>query len=137
VLNLLLKYYGRNLYDHNIRIKFFDLIANNPELENSDSLRFNYFNFVAECYNGNFKHAYKFLINIREKYSHINPDFHQIWIDTNTQWVTGGTLFKKLNGATTGKVLSVIQTRHPVILVISQHIQVAINNNSTWHDWRA
>jgi hypothetical protein len=83
VLDLLFKYYGRNLFNYNTRIKFFDLMRANPELEDYENLRFNYFNFIAECYSHNFRHAYKFLANIREKFNHINPDFHQIWIDPN------------------------------------------------------
>lgn len=85
VLNLLFKYYGRSLCETNIRLKFFDLIKAHPELEETDNLRFNYFNFVAECYNKNFGHAHKFLSDIKEKFHHINPDFHQEWIDSNSR----------------------------------------------------
>lgn len=84
VLTLLLKYYGRNLANPNIRMKFFDIIKANPELEEYENLRFNYFNFIAECYSRNFKQAYRFLSNIRETYNHINPDFHQVWVDYRT-----------------------------------------------------
>lgn len=85
VRKLLLKYYGRNLNFIEIRLKFFDLIKTHPELEESENLRFNYFNFVAECYNKNFGHAQSFLSEIKEKFQHINPDFHQIWVSSNNE----------------------------------------------------
>jgi hypothetical protein len=83
-VKLLLKYYGRNLAYHDKRIKYFDLVRNHPELEDTDRLRVVYFNFVAECYNKNFGYALNHLKNIRERFTYINPDFKQVWIDDTT-----------------------------------------------------
>ncbi len=87
VLKLLLKFYGRNLNIANYRMKFFDLVRRNPELEESDNLRFNYFNFIAESYNKNFNYGEKFLGNIHDKFNYFNPDFHQEWKETDSNEV--------------------------------------------------
>lgn len=83
IVKFLFKYYGRNLYDHNIRIKFLRVSRENPDLEKDNALRFNYFNFIAESYNGLFFDGKKYLANIQTKFHNINPEFHYVWKDSD------------------------------------------------------
>jgi hypothetical protein len=84
VLKLLFKYYGRNLHNIETRLKFFDLTRNNPNIEDTDSLRFNYFNYIAEAYSKNFKDAYTYASKIQDRFNYLNPDFQLEWLDSDT-----------------------------------------------------
>lgn len=81
VAKFLFKYYGRNLYSMENRMRFFELIKENNFLEETDNLRYNYFRYIAEAYNGNFSYAFEHLRTIKDNYSNINPDFSQVWCD--------------------------------------------------------
>lgn len=82
VVKFLFKYYGRNLYDPNIRIKLLRISRDNPNIEKDNSLRFNYFNFIAETYNHNFYEGKTYLQNIQNKFHNLNPEFHFVWSDS-------------------------------------------------------
>lgn len=83
VVNFLFKYYGRNLYDPNIRVKLLRISRDNPDIERNNSIRYNYFNFIAETYNHNFYYGKKYLQNIRHKFNNLNPEFQYVWSDSN------------------------------------------------------
>lgn len=85
VTKFLFKYYGRNLYEPNIRIKLLRMSKDNPNIEKDNSLRFNYFNFIAETYNLNFFEGKNFLHNIKTKFHNLNPEFHYVWSDSHAQ----------------------------------------------------
>lgn len=83
VIKFLFKYYGRNLYNPNIRVKFLRLSRENPQLEKDNPLRFYYFNFIAESYNGNYFDGKNYLSKIETRYHNLNPEFHFEWMDSN------------------------------------------------------
>lgn len=83
IVKFLFKYYGRNLHDTNIRIKFQRLSRQNPLLEKENPLRYNYFNFMAESYNYLFHEGKTYLLNLQSKYYNMNPEFHYVWKDAN------------------------------------------------------
>ncbi|RDB02323.1 SIR2 family protein [Runella aurantiaca] len=82
IVKFLFKHYGRNLHDPNVRIKLMRLSRQNPDIERDNSLRFNYFNFIAETYNYNFMEGKRYLQNINSKFNNINPEFHYVWLDS-------------------------------------------------------
>lgn len=82
IAKFLFKYYGRNLYDPNIRIKLLRISRDNPNIEKDNSLRFNYFNFIAETYNHNFYEGRTYLQNIQSKFHNLNPEYHDVWCDS-------------------------------------------------------
>lgn len=79
VSKFLFKYYGRNLHKSEYRLKLFDLVRKRPDLEDKDSLRFNYFMYVANDYNQLFSDAKSYIDNINQKYETLHPDFSMIW----------------------------------------------------------
>ena len=82
VVIFLFKYYGRNLYEPNNRIKFFDLIRYNNFLEIEEPLRFNYFNSIAEFYDYRYDSGWEYLAKISKiKQGKLNPDFFLPWQD--------------------------------------------------------
>lgn len=83
VLKFLFKVYGRNLHDFVARQKFVQLAIENPLIETENPLRYNYFKFIAESYNGNFYEGRKYLKNIQNKFYNLNPEFHYEWKDSN------------------------------------------------------
>lgn len=82
VVKFLFKHYGRNLHDPNVRIKLLRISRGNPHIEMANSLRFNYFNFVAETYNYNFFEGKTYLLNIQRRFHNLNPEFHFVWRDS-------------------------------------------------------
>ncbi len=82
ITKFLLKYYGRFLYNPNTRIKFLQLVKQNPHLEKDNPLRFNYFNFIAESYNHNFYDGKSFLRNIQNNINNLNPEYRSEWLDS-------------------------------------------------------
>lgn len=83
VVKFLFKYYGRRLYNPNYRIKLFTLSRKHSFLEEEISLRYYYFNFLAESYNKHFAEGRKMLKNIKQKFNGLNPTFHYIWSDSD------------------------------------------------------
>jgi hypothetical protein len=68
VSKFLFKYYGRNLHKIEYRLKLFELVKKRPDLEDKDSLRFNYFMYVANDYNQLFSEAKTYIESINRKY---------------------------------------------------------------------
>jgi len=81
VLKFLFKYYGRNLHDVNNRIKLLRISRQNETLEKENSLRFNYFNFVAESYNFHFYEGRMHLQNIQAQFLNLSPEYHMVWLE--------------------------------------------------------
>lgn len=84
VTKFLFKYYGRNLHDPNVRIKFYQIGRDYYSLSNDNSLRYDYFMFIADSYSRHFKDAERRLRNVKSNYAQINPDFHYTWKDSQT-----------------------------------------------------
>jgi hypothetical protein len=76
VVNFLFKYYGNRLNYVDCRLKFLDL---NKRVDLQGSLMYNYYMYVAESYNSNFRYGRQFLRNIENKYLYLNPDYQQGW----------------------------------------------------------
>lgn len=85
VAKFLFKHYGRSLQHISNRLKLFDLIKRHPTIEDKDSLRYNYYMFVAECYSRNFKHAYDHVRKIRDRFNQLNPEFQLAWKSANEE----------------------------------------------------
>lgn len=83
VSKFLFKYYGRNLHVVNYRKKFFELVDGNKSFEKSESLRYNYYMYVANAYNQYFNEAKKYILNINTRYDYINPDYQIPWKDNS------------------------------------------------------
>lgn len=79
VCKFLFKYYGRNLHVVQFRIKFFDLVRYKSDFQNSDSLRYNYFMYIANDYNFYFEEAKKYINNIVYGYEMLHPDYKISW----------------------------------------------------------
>lgn len=96
VLIFVFKYYGKNLQSPNVRIKYFDLVRRNSIIEEKQTLRFNYYSYIAEAYNWNFRRSFSHLAEITQKYNHINPEYQQYWIDSesNEPQEFEGSVFK-------------------------------------------
>ncbi|MBU0558453.1 MAG: hypothetical protein KKG93_02540, partial [Bacteroidetes bacterium] len=67
VSKFLFKYYGRNLHRLEYRLKLFELVRKRPDIEDKDSLRFNYFMYVANDYNQLFSDAKAYINNINKR----------------------------------------------------------------------
>lgn len=107
VSKFLVKYYGRNLQINLNRKKFHDLLEIHTEFEKSDSIRYNYFNFVSESYNMRFDKARSYLDNIQYKhYYTINPDYKNTWkeFDSNEDRIFDGYIIKTSRGIYKAKV---------------------------------
>ncbi len=121
VVKVLFKYYSTRLSDHQIRIRFFQLLRSNSRLEENEYARVHYFSFIAECYNRNFRDAHEHLVDIRSHYHHLNTEFHQVWQDENGEV----KLFEaKLKMRRTGKKQFYIAELHQWI--------TCENWNNTW-----
>ena len=81
VVKFLFKYYGQNLHIPSNRTSLFNLSKHHPVVEETNPLRFYYFNFMAESYNHNFHFGKESLREINTKYNGLNPEFHYIWLD--------------------------------------------------------
>ncbi len=116
VARLLFKFYGRNSHTIEYRIRFFKLMKEFPEIEDVDSLRYNYFNFIAEAYNKNFKVAFEFCHNISDRFNYLNPIFQLPWRDSvsSANEVFKGTIRKDKRG---NKVLFVPSLRKYFYLI--------------------
>lgn len=79
ISKFLFKYYGRNLHRLEYRLKLFELVKKRPDLEDKDSLRFNYFMYVANDYNIIFSEGKTYIDSIKKKYEYLHPDFSMIW----------------------------------------------------------
>ena len=98
VVKFLFKYYGRRLHNNNNRIFFFKLSRTCGFLEDDIPLRYNYYHFVAESYNRNFKYGLEHLKQIKAKYNGLNPDFHIVWKDDDGEEVIFDGLIIKKSG---------------------------------------
>jgi hypothetical protein len=87
---------GLKLYDHNKRIEFFALNKDMFWYKDINPLRYNYFNFVAEIYNKNFKDAQHFINQIRSLYTTLNPEFKLKWMEDDgiTEKIFDGHIVK-------------------------------------------
>lgn len=87
VVKFLFKFYGRRLFNPNYRVKLFQLNKKHAFLEEEIPLRFYYYNFIAESYNRNFEHGRKILKNIKQRFHGLNPAFHYVWSDSDSEEV--------------------------------------------------
>jgi hypothetical protein len=80
VVYFLFKYFGRNLYSPDNRIRYSELIRNNVFLKTFTPMRYNYFTSICEAYDYRWADAKDLLSEIRAiKQSNINPDFFLYW----------------------------------------------------------
>ena len=63
---------------------FYELIREFPAIEDSFTLRFNYFNFIASAYNKDFRSAFDFVSQINDRFNFLNPDFQLPWMETDS-----------------------------------------------------
>ncbi|QIL78303.1 SIR2 family protein [Hymenobacter sp. HDW8] len=84
VTKFLFKYYGRNLHNINIRIKFYRIAKDYSSLADDNTLRYDYFMFIADSYSRHFKQAERYLRGLKGNYAQINPDFHYTWKESTT-----------------------------------------------------
>jgi hypothetical protein len=112
VMKLLFRYYGRNLQYISNRLKFFDLIRDNPKIEDKFSLRFNYFNFIASAYNKDFRGTYEYLSKINDRFNFLNPDYQLSWKETDTETIEKfvGVIFKNKKGYKSVRVYNLTQS---------------------------
>lgn len=82
VVKFLFNYYGDYLYDPNIRIKLMRLARQNDSLEKDMPFLYNFYNFISETYNDNYKDGQSYLQNIRKRPNYLNPNLHYIWRDS-------------------------------------------------------
>ena len=100
VVKFLFKIFSHKLNYVKYRIKFFTLAKSIDSERELKSLSYNYFWFVAESYNGNYSYANSYLSNIKTKFHSINPDYQQIWkeSDSESPRIFEGTIVKKRTG---------------------------------------
>lgn len=84
ICKFLFRYHSHRLNYVENRINFFDVIKKAYNIEEIKTLNYNYFMFVAESYNGNFGYAFSFLKNINESFNYLNPDYKQIWKESDS-----------------------------------------------------
>jgi hypothetical protein len=84
VAKVLFRYYGKQLYNLNTRLKFFSITNSHPEIERKDSIRYHYYSFIAEAYNRNFSFAYEHVNGLRGKLRYLNPALREVWKDENS-----------------------------------------------------
>ncbi len=119
VLKFLFVQFGRRLYDPNIRAKFLSLSKSNPRLEKDNHLRYNYFNFIAETYNYHIQEGKSYLQNIQSKYAELNPEFRQVWRDSDGNVTEfDGTIIKRDD------------ERHKAIKISSKQITVRLKKGN-------
>jgi hypothetical protein len=82
VARSLFKYYSDRLNFINDRLEFISLIKRADILKDQEELKYNYYMFIAESYNGNFKTAFNYLQNIN-KINLLNPEYQKIWLETD------------------------------------------------------
>ena len=84
VAYFLFKYYGRNLYAIQNRVKFFEIVRHNDFLVEQSTLRFYYYSSICEFYNYRWNDGKECLLEIRRiNQSTYNPDFFLYWCDEN------------------------------------------------------
>jgi hypothetical protein len=89
----LFKYYGRYIHKQENRLKLFQIVRIHSEIENTDSLRYNYFMYVANDYNQLFSDAKSYIDNINQKYETLQPDYSMIWKEEDsTNRIFEGTI---------------------------------------------
>ena len=112
VMKLLFKYYGRNLNIMHNRLKFYELIREYPNIEDTFTLRFNYFNCIASAYNKDFPTAFSFISNINDSFNYLNPDFQLPWKETDTDNIESfqGVLIKTKKDFKAIKIPSLART---------------------------
>lgn len=75
----LFKYYAKNLNYNDSRIKFLNVVRNVNLIKEKRPLHYNYYMFIAELYGNNYYMAFNYLKDIERQHYFINPDFHQVW----------------------------------------------------------
>ena len=78
VAKLLFRYYGSNLYDANVRVRFFDLIRLNDSILKRDNLRYLFYLAIAEAYDRRFRDFRKHMNEIRYQYG-TNVRMKEFW----------------------------------------------------------
>ncbi|MDQ1085681.1 SIR2 family protein [Siphonobacter sp. SORGH_AS_1065] len=85
IASFLFKIYGKNLHNANIRTKFYQLSKRFLNSNKINKLRYNYLNYVANYYDGYFSEGNKYLQVIRSDFHYQNPEFKQVWFDSDGQ----------------------------------------------------
>ena len=125
VVKFLFKIYGRKIYDANVRVNLFNLIRNNSQLEEDNPLRYSYISFVLESYNLNFSLGRDFLSNIKNKYHKLNPEFKNIWSNSEgTPIIFKGMIVSSRNGRY--KNIKIIEFQQTTRLIKGDYNQYSI-----------
>lgn len=115
VVKFLFNYYGDYLYDVNIRIKLLRLSKQNESLERDMPFRYNFYNFISETYNDNYKAGQSYLQNIKKRPYYLNPTLHYIWRNPDgEQRIFDGTII--INTYTGYKMVKVQENQQIVKL---------------------
>ena len=80
----LFKYYGRNLYSVENRMKFLTLSKKNQTLAQKDPLAFHFYSYILESYNRNFHFSFDHLKTIQTSFVYYNPYLNEVWVDDST-----------------------------------------------------
>jgi len=81
VSKTLFTYYSRNLHSLAMRSSFFSLIKGGYDFRNKDFLRYNFYSYIAESYNKNFRYSFENLDEIYQMGTILNPNLHNIWLE--------------------------------------------------------
>jgi hypothetical protein len=122
----LFKYYGRNLQYTHLRVKFYDLLTKHPGLENPESLRYNFFMFIADCYNQYIHKAYSYLDNIKHKYQGLHPDYKFVWKENDSELeriFNGIVILNKKNY----KKIHIVELQQSFYLEKNNHSKLELN----------
>lgn len=100
IAKFLFKMYGRELNYANTRVKFYSLARKMDWYEEQNPLRYNYYYYVAECYNMQMQSASDYLRKINEEYHYLNPEYKRFWLesDSNERRIFEGVVQRSKRG---------------------------------------
>jgi len=111
VSKTLFTYYGRNLHQPNLRSNFFSLIKGGYDFKNKDLLRYNFYSYIAESYNKNFRFSFENLDEIYQMGTILNPNLHDLWLNEDgEEEVFTGIITSNKRGYIQVKVLELQQS---------------------------
>ena len=82
IANFLFKYYGKSLNIPNVRIKFYKVSEILKPYSEMNFLRYNYFNYISNYYEGYYDEAESYLFKIRNEYQYANPEYNLKWLNS-------------------------------------------------------
>lgn len=103
----LFHYYGNNLNNYNLRMKYFDLIENNKFIIEKEELDYLYYSFISESYSFRFRDAFQFQKKIYNNYKNSIKKEPLYWKeqDNDEKRIFEGKIVKNAKGYFEFKVL--------------------------------